>query len=214
MRRGRALVIAGRLATAPAVQPEADLVVAADGGLDIALGLGWRVDAVVGDQDSASRSALDRARRSGVEIRSYPARKNETDLELALEFACQRVDEVRVLASAAGRLDHALSGLLVLASPRWAGAKVSATVDSAHVEVVRGQRSIAGAVGDTISLIAVGGPAHVARTWGLEYPLANEVLQPTEARGVSNVIVAHPAGIEVVEGVLLAVSPSGIEPHQ
>ena len=156
MQRGRALVIAGHLPGISTSQPVADLVIAADGGLDVALGLGWHVDVVVGDQDSASDEALERARRRGVEVVAHPERKDETDLELALEFACQRAEQVHVLLSAGGRLDHALANLLVMASPRWTSVTVSATVDTAQVEVVRGCRELAGAVGDTVSLIAVG----------------------------------------------------------
>ena len=213
MQRGRALVIAGHLPEVSTLQPVADLVIAADGGLDVALGLGWHVDVVVGDQDSASQEALERARGLGVEVVAHPERKDETDLELALEFSCQRAEQVHVLLSAGGRLDHALANLLVLASPRWASLTVSATVDAAQVEVVRGRRELTGAVGDTVSLIAAGGPARVARTWGLDYPLVNEMLEPTAARGVSNVIVAVPAGVEVIDGVLLAISPGNVDPH-
>ena len=95
----------------------------------------------------------------------------------------------------------------MLASPRWAGVTLSATVDGAHVDVVRGHRRLAGAVGDPISLLAVGGPARVVSTSGLEYPLADEWLSPTAARGVSNSIVSDPVTIVVAEGVLLAIRP-------
>ncbi len=195
-------------AVAADVSVDADLVVAADGGLDVAVGLGWRVDAVVGDLDSAGDGALAEARRLGVDVVDHPERKDSTDLELALEYACRRACEVHVLASAGGRLDHALAGLLVLASPRWATVALSATVDEARVQVLRGSHRLVGDVGEVVSLLAVGGPARVVRTWGLEYPLSDEVLDPTAARGVSNVIVASPAGVEVAEGVLLAVIPA------
>ena len=200
MKGPRALVIA---AYAPAALVELagdDLVVAADGGLEAARAAGLPVHAVVGDLDSASADSLDWARSAGAEIEAHPARKDETDLELALEFACGRAAEVHVLASAGGRLDHAAANLLVLASPRWAGVTLSATVDGAHVDVVRGHRRLAGAVGDPISLLAVGGPARVASTSGLEYPLADEWLSPTAARGVSNSIVSDPVTIVVAEG--------------
>ena len=212
MQRGRALVIAGHLPEAPAAQPAADLVVAADGGLEVALSLGWHVDAVVGDQDSVSSETLDRARHLGIEVVGHPQRKDETDLELALEFARERAEAVHVLLSSSGRLDHALANLLVLASPRWAAIAVSATVDAAHVDVIRGTKRLAGAVGDTVSLVPVGGPARV-RTWGLDYPLDDETLEPTSARGVSNIIVAVPAGVEVIDGALLVISPGNVDPH-
>ena len=207
MRRGRALVIAVHEPAAPVVPPSAEVVIAVDGGLEAARSAGWPVHAVVGDLDSASAESLDWARGIGARIEAHPARKDETDLELAIEFARGQAAEVHVLASAGGRLDHAAANLLVLASPRWADTAVSATVDGAHVDVVRGRRPLGGEVGDTVSLLAVGGPALVASTWGLEYPLSGEWLSPTGARGVSNVIVGVPPVVDVAEGVLLAIRP-------
>ena len=210
MIRTRALVIAAH-APASHVEPQgSDLVVAADGGLEAARAAGWPVHAVVGDMDSASADSLAWARRVGAEIEAHPARKDCTDLELALEFARSRAEEVHVVASAGGRLDHAAANLLVLASPRWADVTVSATVDGARVDVVRGRRRLAGTVGDEISLLAVGGPARVVSSSGLEYPLDDEWLSATAARGVSNSIVSVPVTIDVVEGVLLVIRPAAV----
>ena len=204
----RALVVAARPSDALPAPPPADLVVAADGGLEAARSAGWPVHAVVGDLDSASAASLEWARGMGAEIEAHPVRKDSTDLELALEFACRRASEVHVIVSGSGRVDHAVANLLVLASPRWADMDVSATVDGAHIDVVRGPRRLAGQIGDTVSLLAVGGPARIASSAGLEYPLTDEWLSPTSARGVSNVIIGAPATLDVVEGVLLAVRPA------
>ena len=208
--RRRALVIASHPDSAGLADPglpSADLVVAADGGLDAALRAGIAVDAVVGDLDSASPDALAQARRDGVRVEAHDARKDQTDLELAMEFARERAEEVHVVASARGRVDHALAAMAVLASPRWAGLTVSASVDSACIDVIRGRREIDGAVGDLLSLIVVGAPAVVAETCGLDYPLHGERLEPWSARGVSNVITAIPVVVAVTEGVVLAIRP-------
>jgi len=95
----------------------------------------------------------------------------------------------------------------VLSSPRWAAATLSATIGSARVDVVRGIRSLSGAAGDTISLLAMGGPAEGVRTQGLQYPMDGGMLAAGEARGVSNVIVDPPPTVEVASGVLLAIRP-------
>ena len=193
--------------TALASADAADFVIAADGGVDTARRLGLTVDAVVGDLDSASAAGLDWARSSGARVERHPARKDSTDLELALALAVDFAQSVHVVASAGGRLDHAAANLAVLASPRWASATVSATIGSAHVDVVRGLRRLGGAEGEAVSLLAVGGTARGVRTAGLAYPLDGEDLRPGEARGVSNVIVDPPPRVEVAGGVLLAIRP-------
>ena len=208
-RRTWALLVAGEQDGEAPATGAPDLVIAADGGLDAARRWGLRVDAVVGDLDSAGEAALEWARRCGAEIEAHSAEKDMTDLELAMVRALGQVDAVHVVLPSGGRLDQAIGSLVVLASPRWASLEVTATVGEAHVTVVRGLRRLRGEVGEVVSLLAVGGPALVASTSGLLYPLAEEALSPTEGRGTSNVIVAAPPTVEVAEGVLLAIRPSG-----
>lgn len=186
-----------------------DLVIAADGGVDAAHRWRLSVDAVVGDLDSAGEAAMDWAKRGGAVVDSHPVDKDATDLELAMASALEQVEAVHVLLPAAGRLDQAMASLVVLASPRWAALEVSATMGEAHVTVVRGLRRLRGDVGEVVSLLAVGGPALVASTSGLLFPLVEEALNPTSGRGTSNVIVATPPTVDVVEGVLLAIRPTG-----
>jgi len=133
-------------------------VIAADGGLDAARRWRLRVDAVVGDLDSASEAALDWAKRCGATIDAHPADKDATDLELAMASVLGQVEAVHVLLPVGGRLDQAMASLAVLASPRWAALEVTATVGEAHVTVVRGLRRLRGEVGEVVSLLAVGGP--------------------------------------------------------
>ena len=185
---------------------EFDLMIAADGGVDVARRLGWPVDLVVGDLDSASGAGLDWARSSGARIERHPADKDFTDLELALARAASEASSIHVIGSLWGRVDHAAAGLAVLASDRWAHRPVSASIDGARVDVVRGRRTLGGRAGELLSLVAVGGPARVTTT-GLEYRLEGSLLDPAEARGVSNVIVTPPPIVEVSSGAVLAIRP-------
>ena len=211
-RRSWALLVAGEQHGEAPATGTPDLVIAADGGLDAARRWGLRVDAVVGDLDSAGDAALEWAGRCGAEIEAHPADKDMTDLELAMARVLGQTDAVHVVLPAGGRLDQAVASLAVLASPRWAALAVSATVGEAHVTVVRGLCRLRGEVGEVVSLLAVGGPALVASTSGLLFPLAEEALSPTSGRGTSNVIVATPPTVDVVEGVLLAIRPTGAAP--
>jgi thiamine pyrophosphokinase len=203
----RALVIAAVDTDEIVILPEADLVVAADSGADVALAAGRAIDVLVGDMDSISPRALEAARRDGVRILEHPADKEETDLELALSIAATEASHVHVVMGAGGRLDHAVANLAVIASPRWAAATIDATVGPHLVTVVRGEHTLAGAVGDVVSLIPMGGPAFGVTTQGLRFPLDGETLDPLSGRGVSNTIVAVPAMVTVAGGVLLAVRP-------
>ena len=206
------VVSGGEGPLAPVVTvPRGAPVVAADSGLDHALALGLDVAVAVGDFDSASPAAISAAERAGVRIERHPTAKDETDLELALDLAVgMEPERVLVLAARGGRLDHELSSLLLLASERYAGVQVDAAVGDSYVNVVRAERTLAGEVGDLVSLLAVGGPAEGVRTEGLAYPLRGETLEPGSTRGVSNVFTETSARVSVERGVLVAIRPGGV----
>jgi thiamine pyrophosphokinase len=187
------------------VIPAGTPVVAADQGLEHALALGLEVAVAVGDFDSASPEAVAVAESSGTRVVRHPAEKDATDLELALDTALE-LEPVRVLvlAGTGGRLDHELALLLLLASPRYASATIDAIVGAARIHVIRGERRLAGAPGELLSLIPVHGPATGVVTEGLAYPLTGETLEPGSTRGISNVFLRDTARVAVNGGTVLA----------
>jgi thiamine pyrophosphokinase len=183
-------------------------VVAADGGVDLALALGLSVDVAVGDFDSASPSGLATAEASGARVVGYPREKDATDLELALdEAAALDPRRIVVVGSGGGRLDHLLAALLLLGAERYASFEVDALLGEAIAHVVRGERRLAGEPGEHVSLLALHGPAEGVVTEGLAYRLRGETLLPGSSRGVSYVFAAREARISLECGVLLALRP-------
>ena len=208
------LVVAGGARPDPDVVrwlPPVDLTVAADSGADHARRLGLAVDVLVGDLDSVSADTLAALRAGGVELREHPARKDQTDFELAMARAAEaRATRIVVIGIGGDRLDHELANIAVLAADRYGGAEVEGLVGPARVTVIRGARSLAGVPGETVSLLPVLGPVEGVTTVGLEFELAGEPLHPGTARGVSNRFVAAEATVRVERGTLLAVQPHGL----
>jgi thiamine pyrophosphokinase len=193
-----------------AVPPGAP-VIAADQGLEHALALGLDVTVAVGDFDSASPEAVAVAEAAGIRIDRHPSDKDATDLELALDLAAS-YDPARilVLAGDGGRLDHQLASLLILGSDRYARSEIDAFVGGARLHVIRSERSLEGAPGELVSLLALYGPAIGVVTHGLAYPLKGETLEAGSSRGVSNVFAAETARIALERGVLLAIRPGEV----
>jgi thiamine pyrophosphokinase len=197
-------VFAGGDAPGSVEVPAGATVIAADGGAAHALALGVRIDLAVGDFDSFDPAALP----AGTRVERHRRDKDKTDLELALDAAVALgATRVVVVGGGGGRLDHLLGGLLLLAADAYAGIELDALVGAAAVHVVRGERTLAGTPGETLSLFALGGPASGVTTDGLRYALRGETLEPGTTRGVSNELAAPEARIAVAEGVLLAVRP-------
>ena len=197
----------GPAGVAPAL-PRGATVIAADGGVDLALELGLPIDLVVGDFDSASPAGLAAAEASGARIVRHPAEKDATDLELALdEAAALGPRRLVVVGVEGGRLDHLLAGVLLLAAERYSRFEIDAFLGSAQAHVIRGERSLEGEAGELVSLLALHGPAEGVVTEGLAYPLRGETLVPGSSRGVSNRFEAVAARVSLERGVLLALRP-------
>jgi thiamine pyrophosphokinase len=186
----------------------ADLVLAADSGLEHALALGIPVDVIVGDFDSAHPDAIDAAVAKGARLDRHDRAKDATDLELALAAARDGgATDVLVIGGDGGRLDHFLANALLLASPALADVNVSARLGTADVFVVRERVTMHAELGDLCTLLPVAGPATGVRTEGLLYPLHGETLVPGSTRGVSNEFVDTSARVELESGVLLVILP-------
>ncbi len=187
------------------------LVVAADGGVRVASHYGLSVDAVIGDMDSLTPDEVDALEAQDATVLRHPVEKDETDLELALTWAVgQGADWLRVIGATGGRLDQALSNIYLLALPILEGRDVKLVAGNQATWLMRpGRIEIAGAEGDTVSLIPLNGTVRGVRTENLYYPLKDEDLYFGPARGVSNVMTTARAAVTVRTGFLLVVHTLG-----
>jgi thiamine pyrophosphokinase len=188
--------------------PDDIWVIAADSGADHALDLGISVDVVVGDLDSISPATL-LSLGDSITIERFPTDKDATDLELALALAVGRgdVDEIVVVGGTGGRIDHLIANAMLMASPRFASARLRWLAHPGIVTVVHDQARLHGTPGETVSLIPVGGPARDVRTTGLRWSLNGDTLEFGSSRGVSNEFTTSVAIVSLEAGVLLAVQP-------
>ena len=188
-------------------QPD-DIIIAADGGARHCQRLGVHPDIVIGDFDSLSLTELNALESAGVQIVRYPTRKDFTDLELALQYALQlEALEILIFGALGLRWDQTLANLLLLASPELQCSQVRLFDGPQEIFLVCSQRPsvITGQPGDTVSLIPVGGDAQGVSTQGLEYPLNDETLVFSAARGVSNVLLGASASVLLRQGLLICV---------
>lgn len=194
----------------PAKLPKADYVIAADSGLEQADRLGLQVNLVVGDMDSVDPVTLEAAAVAGTTMKRFPADKDATDLELALDAAIHHgAGHIVVMGGTGGRLDHFLANALLIASPAWADVDIEWLIGPTRIVAVRHQVRLHGSPGDILTLLAVGEPADGVTTTGLRYPLNNGVLLASSTLGVSNVFTGEEATVTVGNGVILAIHVAG-----
>ncbi|MBX5448925.1 thiamine diphosphokinase [Thermogemmatispora sp.] len=186
---------------------QADLILAADGGAENALRLGRRPAVVLGDLDSLAPSLVSQLEGAGCRFVQTPVEKNETDSELALQYAIEQgATAVTILGAFGGaRYDHALANVLMLAA--YDRVPVRLIDGPATCWLLRGPGStlIRGDSGDLVSLLPLAGDAHGISTTGLYYPLHGETLVFGRPRGVSNQLTQPEASVTLSSGQLLII---------
>jgi thiamine pyrophosphokinase len=206
----------------PAVPPEGAMVVAVDGGALHCLDLGWRPDLLLGDFDSLPPEALSalKERHPGMEVRSYPKDKDETDFELALGLLePEDLSRVDILGGLGGRWDMTLANLL---SPLAEGLGLLRHPPPKPTVVFRdgnwdlhllegpGRLDLEpSALTRRVSLIPLRGQVAGATLSGaFKYPLERGLLRPGLTLGLSNELGPRGGGLSVESGTLLvSVSP-------
>lgn len=184
----------------------ATLIIAADGGSRYLHQLKHPPHLVVGDNDSLTPALHDWLTNAGAAFRTYPKAKDETDLELALLVAAAETDaDIVILGATGGRLDQTLGNVLLLAHPALYGRSVQLQTRYQRIWLAQSRIEVHGEVGDTVSLIPLGGDVEIAQTTGLKWSLAQETLAFGPARGISNEITAVPATVDIAAGQLLCI---------
>ena len=196
------------LQSAQAILQADDMIIAADGGAKYCRALNITPRAIIGDLDSISPDDLEEFADKGSRILQYPKRKDETDLELAIDLAiAEGASEIILFGVLGGRWDQTLANLLIPALYKFSSTPIRLMDGNQEIALLRGGSTLRwrGLTGATISLIPIGGDAHGVTTSGLEYPLHDGVLKLGSTLGVSNVIVSEEAEVHLKNGLLICV---------
>lgn len=198
------LIVANGWLNPPSSLPAFDLILAADGGARHCLSIGLKPDIVIGDLDSLDEPVLAELRAAGAQILQYPARKDFTDLELALQQAAQLgATAVTLLAALGERWDQTCANILLCAAQT--AMSISILDGEQVLHFLHGGESLAihAAAGATVSLVSLSATSQGITTQNLEYPLHDEALVFGSTRGVSNVLLQSPAVITLQQGLLV-----------
>ena len=171
------------------------IIFAADGGARHCLKLGIVPDAVITNLET-----------SGSILLRYPEDKNETDLELALNYAMDvGATVVTCYGLLGGRWDMSFANILILASPRYQGIRFQIIDTYTDIYLLRGGETLnlEGKPGQTVSVIPLGTGIHGVTYQGLTWPLKKASLDFGSTRGVSNRLSGPSAQIHLDSGVIL-----------
>lgn len=173
--------------------------IAVDGGLNHCLAMEIAPHILIGDLDSTEEELAQMI--PGLKILRYPAEKDESDLELALDYLnMELTTEVAIFGGLEGYTDHTLANLYLL--PRY-GSKIEFWSDRERLVLISGNSTITCRRGQTISLMPLYGPAKIKETKGLKWEIHDTRLDKLFV-SLSNVSIENSVEIHVEEGQILA----------
>ena len=189
-----------------------DVLICADGGADLAISSGRLPDVLVGDLDSIREENLNKCQQGDVKIKRFPSQKDQTDLEVAMEYAqvylesygCPE-DEILLYAAGGKRLDHLQGNIALMLGYAQKGRRIR-MVDKTYDAwiMLSSEEEVRGTKGQEISLISLSEESQVS-SQGLYYELDRLTLLQNTTRGISNVFTEEAARLQVHEGKLLVV---------
>lgn len=182
------------------------IIICCDGGVKHTYALGIMPDYIIGDLDSAPQDLIHYYKNLNVCFKVFPAKKEATDTEIAIDFAISLgATHIELYGASGNRLDHTLANVHNLMIALKAG--VIARIIDEHncIELINKCITITGKPGDIVSLIPLSSVVQGVATHGLEYPLKKEDLKIGASRGISNVMLNDKATVTIESGYLVVI---------
>jgi thiamine pyrophosphokinase len=107
-----------------------------DRGVFYLLESGVNPAAAFGDFDSVSHEEMEHIEKAVADLKKFRPEKDETDMELALNWAIgQKPESIAIFGATGGRLDHLMANIQLLVKPLQVGSDV-------HIEIIDTQNMI------------------------------------------------------------------------
>ncbi len=175
--------------------------VAVDGGYSFFRKAHLRPDLLIGDFDSLKRLPKDLSPRTDVIV--YPADKDKTDAELALDYCLERkAKRIDIVQPSLGEPDHFVGNLMLLAKAARSAKgrrKSQVRLVNANSEVLlldSGRWAVRNAQGDSLSIIPIS-ERIVLSCRGTEYDVTGLRIRRGETVGLRNRVTAARASVEI-----------------
>jgi thiamine pyrophosphokinase len=181
-----------------------DYIISVDGGASHLRKMEVIPDILIGDFDSANSKDLNYFMELGVKACQFPAEKDMTDSELAIEKALEEgADELLLIGATGSRADHSFSNIMLLKKLLDLNIRGCIVNENNLIYMFNSTFTIDRAEGYKLSLIPVSDTVTGVTTKGLKYPLKNAVMKLGTSWGVSNEFCEDKATVNIEEGILL-----------
>ena len=190
----------------------AEQIICADSGGGHLFEMGLIPEAVIGDGDSLPIAAEQAFTSQGVKFVKYPAEKDYTDTQLAVEFAIgQGARDMVLVGGCGGRIDHELANISLLAKYNTDSLRLRLADNNSVAFIIDKEMAISGNIGDIISILPITEAVSGVTLKGLKYPLTMKHIAMGDNIGISNEFTETQAVISLTSGRLLAIHTSMLQ---
>ncbi|MBM7701821.1 thiamine diphosphokinase [Metabacillus iocasae] len=165
----------------------------------------------VGDFDSITSEELQYVREKMQDIELYPSEKDETDLEIALNWAVdQRPTIIRVFGATGGRLDHMFGGIQLLYKGLEKGIRIQMIDQKNIIELCKSGEfeSIKDESYPYVSFVPFSPIIENLTLKGFKYPLTNYNLEWGSTLCISNELLEQRGTFSFTKGILMMIRSS------
>lgn len=189
--------------------------VGVDRGVHTLLENGITPDAAFGDFDSVSETELEAIQFAMKDVHLYPSEKDETDLEIAFNWAvAQTPDHLYILGATGGRLDHLLANIQLLLREdildKLAFIEIF-IVDKTNILTVKkpGNYEIKATEGKKyVSFVPATVEVKGITLTGFKYPLENRHIKMGSTLCISNELISDYGTFSFSDGILMVIRSS------
>lgn len=161
-----------------------------------------------GDYDSLTYEEHQELKDAGAELLTYPAEKDETDLELALDWVLeQKPTACYIFGATGGRLDHELAAIHLLKKGLAHKTMLKMADQNNLIQLLApGEYEFEKNTDYSyLSLLSLTESVEELTVTGVKYPLSNALLKQAVSLGISNEVTGQKAFITFMEGLLLVI---------
>ena len=183
-------------------------IICVDGGAKYLRYINVLPNVLIGDLDSIDTIDLEWIKKGEVKYKKFPTKKDETDTELALEYAFNispKPKSITIIGALGSRQDHSMANIMLLYN--ILKQKIVGKIVDKNNEIMITDSSIKvqGEIGDLLSIIPISTIVRGVTLKGLEYQLVNRDMYLGSSLGISNVFASDNAEIHIKEGLILVI---------
>ncbi len=203
MSKRAVLFAGGNLYKMPKIKA-GDLIVAIDSGLDHCQKHNVLPSFAIGDFDSASPGALAWAKAKQIPLLTYPAAKDQTDTQLAVEHVLSSgALEILIWGGVGTRLDHSLANVQLLLFIAQRGAQGIVSDGQQEIYLLQDQLTLEPQDGMCFSILPLSLELEGLSISGARYPLLGVHIDLGDTRTISNEFLEEPVELSLENGIAL-----------